>query len=462
MAMTCNATRQDGWQNQAEHLTLTHVPLGVAAIALAGKVQRRPPNQEMAQHSQPAQSRVDDMPFANKGQPMYQLEPGRTNRTLPPPPREVHKLGSITAMREKLKTLTARNALAERKIAELTMDLDATKEALAVQQNENNSLLTSLDLMTSESARQSQCLEVTEAAAKETRAELEKIRAELEAARITQSAEAQSALERLAACQVERDALAAEVRPALQRLSTCQAERNSLAAEARSVIARLKSDLATSHAEHKKSFVGAKSTLERLKAELAAVYAERATLSATLDQTKATHQAESDELRTRLSATISRAAAAEGLIKEVQRGLLDKLETFQISVAGKDYKIRELEQSLSKLTAATNALLQSFKSRDAALASADDKLIFLAERIAQLEAEAITPPVVPQRTEMCHDGSERNLSTRQVAQAQCHEAAIVGAVRECLFEIHVTDNHGSLPAVASNFTGTLLAETINF
>ena len=461
MAVTCNATRQDGWRNQAQHLTLSHVAFGVAAIALVGKAQRRPSDPEMAHHSQPAQSKLDDMSFANKRQPMYQLELGRTNPP-PLPPREVHKLGSTSAMREKLKTLTARNALAERKIAELTMDLDVTKEALAVQQNENNSLLTSLDLMTSESARQSKSLEETEAAAKETRAELEEVRAELEAARNSQSAETQSALERLAACQVERNALAAEARPALEWLSACQVERNVLAAEARSVIARLKSDLATRQAEHKRSLVGAKSALERLKAELGAVYAERATLSAALDQAKAKHQAETNELKTRLSATISRAAAAEDLIKEVQRGLLNKLDSFQNSVAGKDYKIRELEQSLTKLTAATNALLQSFKSRDAALASADDKLTFLAERIAQLEADTIPPPALPQRTEMRHDGSQRSRSAPQVVPAHCQDAAIVGAVRECLIEIDAADNYGSLQAAAANDADTLLAETINF
>ena len=117
------------------------------------------------------------------------------------------------------------------------------RKRLEFLQNENNSLLTSLDLMTSESARQSQTLTEAEAAVKEARTELEKVRAELEAARNAQSAEARSALEQLAACQVERDALTAEARPALERLAACQAERNALAAEARSAIARLKSEL---------------------------------------------------------------------------------------------------------------------------------------------------------------------------------------------------------------------------
>ena len=389
---------------------------------------------------------------------MYQLESGRANPT-PLPPREVHKIGSVAAMREKVKTLTARNALAERKIAELTMDLNVAEETAEFLQNENNSLLTSLDLMTSESSRQSQTLTEAEVAVKEARTELEKVKAEFEAARDAQSAEARSALQRLAACQVERDALAAEARPALERLAACRAERNLLAAEARSAIARLKSDLVASQAEHKRSFAGAKSTLERLKGELSASHAKRAELSATLDQTKAKHQAESNELKTRLSATIARAAAAEDLIKEVQRGLLNKLDSFQHSVAGKDYKIQELERSLSKLTAATNALLQSFKSRDATLAAADDKLTFLAERVAQLEADAIPLTAVPQRVEMLDDESHRNHSAPPIASAHCHEAAMVGAVVECLLEVHVTDHRGAL---ASNCADTLLAETINF
>ena len=371
---------------------------------------------------------------------MYQLEPGRTN-PIPLPQREVQKLGSATAMRDKLKTLTARNALAERKIAELTMDLNVAEETLAFQQNENNSLLTSLDLMASESARQSQCLKETEAAVQEARTELEKLRAEFEAARNTQSAEVRSALERLAAC---------------------QAERNVLAAEARSAIARLKSNLVACQAEHKRSLAGAKSMLERLNGELAAAHTERAKLSATLDKTKAKHQAESNELKTRLSAAISRAAAAEDLIKEVQRGLLNKLDSFQNSVAGKDHKIRELEQSLAKLTAATNALLQSFSSRDAARASADDKLTFLAERVAQLEADAMPPPAEPRRTEMHDNKAHRNLTAPQIESAHCHEEAIADTVEACLFENHTTDHCPSPLAAGSKLADTMLAETINF
>ena len=59
--MTCNATRQDGWQNQAEHLTLTHVALGAAAIALVGKAHAGLHDQKWHIILQPAQSELDDI-----------------------------------------------------------------------------------------------------------------------------------------------------------------------------------------------------------------------------------------------------------------------------------------------------------------------------------------------------------------------------------------------------------------
>jgi hypothetical protein len=443
MAKTCNATRQDGWQNQAEHLTFTHVPLGMAALTLATKVQRRPSDKHVTHHPQPAASEPDDMSFANKRQPMYQLESRRPAPSAPQQ-REVQKIASALELRAQLKTLTERNELAESKIAELSMDLNAANEMLVFQQNENNSLLTSLDLMASENARQSRCLEEGEVAVKQTRTELEKVKAEFEAAHSKQSAATRSALERVKA-----------------DLAACQVNRNALAAEAKSAIDRLKSDLVACQDERKRSFAGAKTTVERLKAELAAAQAESAKLSLTLDQTKAQHQTESNELKTRLSATISRAAAAEKLLKEMQRGLLAKLDSFQNSVAGKDYKIWELEQSLSKLTTATNALLQSFKSRDAALASADDKLMFLADRIAQLEADAMSPRALPQRIEM-DDDSRGKVAAPQAAGEHCNEAATVSAIRQRLFEIQVSEKHGNPEAAAANFADSLLAETINF
>jgi len=444
MALTRNATQQDGWQNQAEHLTFAHVPLGMAALTLATKIQRRPSDKQVARHFQPADSGPDDISFANKRESIDQLDSIRAVSTLPQQ-RRVHKIASSMTMREQVTTLTERNELAESKIAELAMDLNAANEMLFFLQNENNSLLTSLDLMATENMRQSRSLEESEVAVKVARIELERVKAEFEAVRSEQSAEAGSALERVKA-----------------DLAACQIEGNVLAAEARSAIERLKFDLMACQDERKRSFAGAKSAIERLKGELAAAQAERAKLSITLDQTKAEHQAESNELKMRLSATISSAAAAERLLKEMQRGLLNKLDSFQNSIAGKNCKIRELEQSLSKLIAATNALLQSFNARDAVLASADDKLMFLAERVAQLETDAMPPPALSQRTEMHDDESHPNLTAPQVASTHWHEAAMVCTLGERLFEVHVTDHGGSADAAAPTLAKTLLAETINF
>jgi chromosome segregation ATPase len=55
----------------------------------------------------------------------------------------------------------------------------------------------------------------------------------------------------------------------------------------------------------------------------------------------------------------------------------------------KQFQINELEQSRLQLIAATNTLLKTFQSRDAALVHADEEIKVLNARIVQLEAQIV-------------------------------------------------------------------------
>ena len=96
---------------------------------------------------------------------MYRPNPGEL---IPPRRRRAKSISSaLSPPCEKLKTLTARNALAERKIAELTMDLTFAKETLEFLQKENNFASDIPRSHDNEISRQSQTLTEAEVAVKE-------------------------------------------------------------------------------------------------------------------------------------------------------------------------------------------------------------------------------------------------------------------------------------------------------
>ena len=149
---------------------------------------------------------------------------------------------------------------------------------------------------------------------------------------------------------------------------------------------------------------------EQLKTALAAAEAERAKLAAAIEEANEKRQTETNTLNTRLEATSSRALAAEKLLAEVRQSLLarteennaaerkmadatvarnatdKKLELLQSSHQVKERQIHELEQLRNKLVDRTNALMATVKARDTALLRAEERVVLLGERVAQLEA----------------------------------------------------------------------------
>jgi chromosome segregation ATPase len=65
-----------------------------------------------------------------------------------------------------------------------------------------------------------------------------------------------------------------------------------------------------------------------------------------------------------------------------------KVVLLQNSLQAKECQVQELEQSRLVLIEVAGALLKTFKMRDTTLASAEERIKFLAQRVVQLEAEA--------------------------------------------------------------------------
>jgi chromosome segregation ATPase len=91
-----------------------------------------------------------------------------------------------------------------------------------------------------------------------------------------------------------------------------------------------------------------------------------------------------------LAASIAENAATERSLADAtaaRRDAASEIHQLQDLLRLKQCQINELEQSRLQLIAATNTLLKTFQSRDAALVHADDEIKVLNARIAELEAQ---------------------------------------------------------------------------
>jgi chromosome segregation ATPase len=154
------------------------------------------------------------------------------------------------------------------------------------------------------------------------------------------------------------------------------------------------------------------SQFEQMMTSLTVAEADRTEQAIALEAANKKRQDEAETLNARLEAMSARAVAAEKLIAEVRQDLHadivqssaeladaiaarhaadKKCEVLQNSLQLKERRVRELEQSHAKLVDDTNKLLKTCKSRDAALACAEERISLLADLFAQLEAEAKRP-----------------------------------------------------------------------
>ena len=161
-------------------------------------------------------------------------------------------------------------------------------------------------------------------------------------------------------------------------------------------------------AEREAALDDAQCELTSLKIRLAALETERDQLFAAAHETSRLHQAEVDNFKARLASRSSGAIAAEQLLESVRRSIAEKLKLIQNATGANDRRVQELEHSLAQLIDGANTLLTTFQARDLALAHADEKIVYLAERVSQLEVDANVPkaPAANARANCEIDGEE--------------------------------------------------------
>lgn len=279
------------------------------------------------------------------------------------------------ALVERARTSTAAAEAADKRAMEMQTELGAARLQLE-----------ELDLITAENARLSQCLVEKDAALDNGRARIKFLETAVAAAEAKAGDKRAEQLEH--AFRAERDALQGKldrVTAENARLSHNTAERDAALGDAR---ARMKF----------------------LETALSAAEAECAKLAAEASGAGEKRQAETESLSNRLEEMSSRAAAAESQLVEARQHLLARIvendalrrrlaqaeavneaadtKNRQIDDALRQQRcqIEELERSHATLIDATKTLLETFQDRDRALISAEEKIKFLTERNAQLEA----------------------------------------------------------------------------
>ncbi|HEY3665030.1 MAG TPA: hypothetical protein VGL19_03475, partial [Polyangiaceae bacterium] len=151
--------------------------------------------------------------------------------------------------------------------------------------------------------------------------------------------------------------------------------------------------------------------LGKVEASFAEAYSERGRLSAALDEANEQHQSEHNTLTMRLDALQSRAATAERLLAEARQNLVARTEEvrafdrksveatigrnnaekrlaqIEASHEARDRQVRDLETTRIALTERNSATAKTLKTRETALARAEEKIAALTERNGHLEAD---------------------------------------------------------------------------
>jgi DNA repair exonuclease SbcCD ATPase subunit len=161
MALSGKAMRQDGWLYQAESLVSTHRPVAVAAITVAAKAREEDLSERVPWHLRAPGADFDSRQDWDTAELPHdpRLAQWPLDAIEPPAVREV---SDEQLLHGQVEALAGQLAAAQRRIAELEASLGATFEQLDLQENENCSLRTSLDLLTGENSRLSGCLTESE------------------------------------------------------------------------------------------------------------------------------------------------------------------------------------------------------------------------------------------------------------------------------------------------------------
>ena len=199
--------------------------------------------------------------------------------------------------------------------------------------------------------------------------------------------------------------------------------------------------------ESENTLTATRAQLGKVEASFAEAYAERGRLGAALDEAKEQHQAERNSLNMRLDALQSRAATAERLLSEARQNLLARTEEVrafdrksveatigrnnsekrlaQIEAAheARERQIKDLEAARTALTERNNAMTKTLKTRETALARAEEKIAALTERNGHLEADVqVSRTNIEKRVEDLNSALQRERMERAVVEGALEAA----------------------------------------
>ena len=157
--------RVNGWLEQAQRLAVTHRVWGAKVAASSAQTTGNDVGDAAAR----------EVALANE------LELARA-QIIGLERRLAQETAAAVQLGEQLQTVAAQSDTTDRRVAELEAEIAELRDELALRDNENQSLQTSLDLSTAENARLTYCLGQSDAALDRTRAELERLQAALDTA----------------------------------------------------------------------------------------------------------------------------------------------------------------------------------------------------------------------------------------------------------------------------------------
>jgi len=205
--------------------------------------------------------------------------------------------------------------------------------------------------------------------------------------------------------------LEGEVSVARERLVLLENEKRSLTNSLETLVAE-NSKLTRRANENDKALAGVRTRLEQVETALTTSENERNKLTAAVDEANERRQAEANTLNLRLEAMQSRATAAEKLLAEVRQSLIarteenrlserkvveatiaknateKKLEQLLSSLQGQERQLRDLDGSRANLVERSTALTKTVKSRETALARAEERIQALSDQVKKLETDA--------------------------------------------------------------------------
>ncbi len=336
--------------------------------------------------------------------------------------------GAYETLREHFYAVEKKATALETESERLREDLELSRET--VRGLESNRIELSNEI----AARQTQIAEIERQLAQET------------AQRKSLSENKRTLTDQLDAAEKRTVELEAELAAAREKLVLLEDDKRSLQSNLDQTMNE-SSRLTRRLTESENTLTATRAQLGKVEASFAEAYAERGRLAAALDEAKEGHQSERNTLNMRLDALQSRSATAEKLLAEARQNLIarteevrsfdrksveatigrnnseKKLAQIEASHEARERQIKELELLRAALAERASALTKTLKTRETALARAEEKIQSLTERTGQLEADIqISRTNIEKRVEDLNSSLQRERMERSVAEGALEAA----------------------------------------